>query len=267
MRGLALALTLTGAAWAEGTPEVLPTREALRGWEAVGRIDIADTGSCTGTLIAPDLVLAAASCVVMPDGTPVDAGSISFRAGLIEGVALAESPVARTIVVEGYRPVDPLPAEMIARDVALLELAQPMPSAVIPAFVVAVPDAGEALSVLWYGDGAVEAPSRLQGCAYAAGSSGVFALDCGAVRLGLGAPIFQPGAYRAQVVGIATAHGAEKGRAVVLSAELPARIEALKAALRRGEATSRAAGTAAVPGVKRIKPGQDNDTGAKFISP
>ncbi|MGB7242579.1 MAG: trypsin-like serine protease [Sulfitobacter sp.] len=34
------------------------------GWEAVGRLDTKNGGFCTGTLIAPDLVLTAAHCVM-----------------------------------------------------------------------------------------------------------------------------------------------------------------------------------------------------------
>ncbi len=111
----------------------MTTREALRGREPVGRVDIGELGFCTGTLIAPDLVLTAASCVIAEDGTPVDAGRVRFRAGLIEGVALADSALTRTIVDRGYRHVEPASAEMIQRDVTLLELATPVPSGVVSA--------------------------------------------------------------------------------------------------------------------------------------
>ena len=41
----------------------LATADATRGWEAVGRIDIGASAFCTGTLIAPALVLTAAHCL------------------------------------------------------------------------------------------------------------------------------------------------------------------------------------------------------------
>ena len=38
--------------------------EDSKGWEAVGRLDLAGRGFCTGALISPDLVLTAAHCLL-----------------------------------------------------------------------------------------------------------------------------------------------------------------------------------------------------------
>lgn len=83
----------------------------------------------------------------------------------------------------------------------------------------------------------------------------------------MGAPIFERTGYRVKVVGIASAHFDQDGRAILLAMELPDIIAALKAALRRGEAKSLAATAVPKSGAKRIKPGQGSDTGAKFLSP
>ncbi|OZA00805.1 MAG: trypsin, partial [Rhodobacterales bacterium 17-64-5] len=89
----------------------LETPDQIRGWEAVGRVDIAGGGFCTGALIAPDLVLTAAHCVIEPGGAPVDAGRLTFRAGLADGVALAEVPVLRTVAPEGFGASNPVSVE------------------------------------------------------------------------------------------------------------------------------------------------------------
>ena len=95
---LAALVLLAGPAAAQDNSrlEELTTRDDLRGFEPVGRVDIDNGGFCTGALIAADLVLTAAHCVLDPDGSPVDAGRITFRAGFSRGSSLAEVPVART---------------------------------------------------------------------------------------------------------------------------------------------------------------------------
>jgi Trypsin len=105
----------------------LTRRDQLLGWEAVGRIDIAGGGFCTGTLIATDLVLTAGHCVKDRDGTPIDASLMTFRAGLSDGTAIAEAKVARTVAHPDYTGAWPAPLEQLRLDVALLQLQTAIP--------------------------------------------------------------------------------------------------------------------------------------------
>lgn len=278
MRALALLLLLAGAAAAQeksGLDE-LTTRDDLRGFEPVGRIDIEDGGFCTGALIAADVVLTAGHCVLESDGTPVDAARITFRAGFAYGSALAESAVARTIVDSGYRNIDPTPIDMLRRDVALLELAQPIPSAVISPFVVAQPGTGDAVSVVSYAQGREEALSWQRVCKVVGRQDWLIAVDCDVTFGASGAPVLDRSGYRARIVSMISAGGEYDGRPVAFGMELPAQVDALKAALRRGEATSAAQSAATVPTpgtalpgtpVKRITSGNGAAGGAKFLSP
>ncbi|MBL9054570.1 MAG: trypsin-like peptidase domain-containing protein [Tabrizicola sp.] len=265
---LSLALPATEAVGQENSGlDPLITREDLRGFEPVGRIDIAGAGFCTGTLIAADLVLTAAHCVFEPDGAPIAADRITFRAGFSYGVSLVDAGVARTIVPKDYRMIEPAPVAVIAADVALLQLAEPIPSGVISPFVIALPGTGDEVSVVSYAAGREEALSWQRACQVVARQGGLIATDCDVTFGASGAPVLDRSGYRARIVSIISVGAEVEGKRVAVGMELPDLVADLKAALYRGEATS-----AAVPArddgtAKRIFVGDGNQTGAKVISP
>lgn len=279
MKALAALLLLASAAVAQensGLSELV-TREELRGFEPVGRVDVESGGFCTGTLIAADLVLTAGHCVLGRDGMPVPADSITFRAGLAYGQALVEARVQRTIVDPAYRNLDPVPVEMVDLDVALLQLAEPIPSAVISPYAVARPANGDEVSVVSYAEGRAEALSWQRVCRVVGREGSQIAVDCDVTHGSSGAPVLDRSGYRARIVSIISAGGEMNGRTVSFGMELPALVDRLKAALRRGDATSEAAPQdeavgAAVTGMpgkppRRITTGGGATGGAKFVAP
>ena len=121
---------MTGAAWAqERGLRSLTDREDLLGWEAVGRLDFAGQGFCSGTLIAPDLVLTEAHCVYDQRGTLREADQIRFRAGLQNETAIAERQAVQLAAHEGYTPWRGPDTRNITYDVALIRLVSPITSA------------------------------------------------------------------------------------------------------------------------------------------
>lgn len=264
--GLALPAAETAGQENSGLDPLI-TREELRGFEPVGRIDIAGGGFCTGTLIAADLVLTAAHCVFEPDGTPTATERITFRAGLSYGVSLVDVGIARTIVPSGYRMIDPAPVEVIAADVALLQLAEPIPSGVISPFVIALPGNGDEVSVVSYAAGREEALSWQRACHVLARRDGLIATDCDVTFGASGAPVLDRSGYRARIVSIISVGAEIEGKRVAVGMELPQVVAGLKAALRRGEATSLAVPVPQDGVARRIVVGEGNGTGAKFVTP
>ncbi|HMO07520.1 MAG TPA: hypothetical protein PKD10_07705 [Paracoccaceae bacterium] len=114
---------------------------------AFGRIEGAALGACTGVLVAPDQVLASATCLMGPFGGLPDPSRLTFRAGLTGGQAQAEAGGARLILHPSHQPGHVAPGGHYA-DAALLVLAAPLPG-VVPA-VQRQPAAGRSYSVAHY---------------------------------------------------------------------------------------------------------------------
>lgn len=262
---LLLGASAAGAQENSGLVE-LATREELRGFEPVGRVDIENGGFCTGALIAADLVLTAAHCVLERDGTPVDASRILFRAGFSHGTALAEVSVARTIADPDYRNISPAPLQMIERDVALLQLAEPIPSAVISPFTVARSGNGDEVSVVSYAEDRADALSWQQVCKVIGREGTLIGFDCDVTFGSSGAPVFRRTGGRVELVSLVSGGVTEGARRLAFGMELPKAVAELKAALRRGDVRAEGAPAARVlrpaAGAASQAPG-----GAKFLRP
>lgn len=205
-------------------------------WAAVGRIDFGESGFCTGTLVAPDLVLTAAHCLYDRfTGKRFDLAEMRFLAGWRNGRAEAYRGVVAAAAHPDYvfRNDDQsaAPAE-VARDLALMRLDQPilLPS-IQPAVTGTKPDVGDDVSIVSYAKDRSEAPSIQDVCQVLSGQDGMAILDCPVEFGASGAPVFRKTERGVEVVSVISAKAEADGRPIALAAPVRDALALLQAGL------------------------------------
>ncbi len=149
-------------------------------WASIGRLNVAGyriRRHCTGTLVAPDLVLTAHHCLnPIGDGDWVDPGKVHFLAGYARGEFMAHRTAA------GFIPLGP--------DSALVRLSAPIDLPAIPIYDGPLPASGAALAQAGYSGDRGHVLTVDPACSFlGTRSGGQWRHDCEAVSGDSGSPL------------------------------------------------------------------------------
>ncbi|MGZ9272721.1 MAG: trypsin-like serine peptidase, partial [Candidatus Binatia bacterium] len=195
-------------------------------WLAIGRVNRTSGGFCTGTLVAPHLVLTARHCLVNHHtGRRVEPDTVHFLAGYRRGEWRGHG-VGRAFLLPDSDETGP-PA--LADDWVLVVLEHALNVTPVPVLAMSQEQAGGArLARAGYAINRPHLLSRHDRCAILGRNENVLIHDCDATHGDSGSPLLMNSGGDAVIVGMTTGTTKLKGKDVGIAIDARAFVDRLK---------------------------------------